>query len=313
MGIIRFAIDNPVKVIVGVILVTLFGLLAVFQIPIQLTPNVDEPRITVTTLWEGASPQEVEREIVDRQEDKLKSVTGLRKMVSQATENRAEVTLEFFVGVDKNIALRDVSDKLRQVSNYPPEVEEPVVVAADAAMASPIAWLVFRCHDPDVDVSTLRDFVDDKVRPELERVDGLASIEVYGGREREVQIRIDPGKLAARRLMFRDVAQALRGQNTNISAGTIAQGRRDYTYRTVGQYETTEQILDTVVAYQSGGPVFVRDVVKDPEPDGSRPGVEISHKKQYSFVRSTGDFVLALPARRETGANVIEVMDGLRG
>ena len=300
MGIIRFAINNPVKVTVGVILLTLFGVLSVFAIPIQLIPNVDEPRITVQTFWEGASPQEIEREIVERQEERLKGVGDLRKMTSTSTEGNATIVLEFFVGTDKDAALRDVSDKLRQVSGYPNEVDEPTVQAAEAALNSPIAWLIFYAA-PGEDPSTLKDFAEDKIKPILERAQGVASIDVYGGREREVQIRVDVALMAARGVTFRDLENALRQQNKNISAGTIASGKRDYTWRTLGQFETLEQVENTVIAHGAGGPVYVKDIAK----------VISTYKKQYSFVRSVGKPVLAMPVRRETGSNVIEVMRNL--
>ncbi|MCH8852931.1 MAG: efflux RND transporter permease subunit, partial [Planctomycetes bacterium] len=300
MGIIRFAINNPVKVAVGVILLTLFGVLSVFAIPIQLIPNVDQPQITVKTFWEGASPQEIEREIIERQEEKLKGVSDLKKMTSTSIEGNATIVLEFFVGTDKDASLRDVSDKLRQVSGYPNDVNEPTVQAADAALNSPIAWLIFTAA-PGEDPSTLKDFAEDKIKPILERAQGVASIDVYGGREREVQIRVDVALMAARGVTFRDLENALRQQNKNISAGTIASGKRDYTWRTLGQFETLEQVENTVIAYGAGGPVYVKDIAK----------VVSTYKKQYSFVRSVGKPVLAMPVRRQTGSNVIEVMRNL--
>ncbi len=301
MGIIRFAIMNPVKVTVGVILLTLFGLLSIFRIPVQLIPNVDEPQITVSTFWEGASPREIEHEIVERQEEKLKGVSDLKKMTSTSTEGQATVTLQFYVGTDKDVALRNVSDKLRQVSGYPEEVDEPTIEASDAALNSPIAWLIFFAA-PGEDPAVLRDFAEDEIKPILERAKGVASVAVYGGREREVQVRVDAALLAARGLTFRDVETALRGQNENSSAGTIASGKRDYTFRTLGQFETLEQVQDTVVANRPGGPVYIRDLAS----------VISTHKKPVSFVRSVGNPVLAMPVRRETGSNVIEVMANLR-
>ncbi|MCP4590581.1 MAG: efflux RND transporter permease subunit [bacterium] len=301
MPIIRYAIDNPVKVSVGVILLVLFGVLSILRIPIQLTPDVDQPKVTVQTYWAGASVQEIEREIVERQEEKLKGVPNLRKMASTSNEGWGQIDLEFFVGVDKNNALRDVSEKMRQVSGYPEEMEEPVIQASDAANESAIAWLIFRGR-PEEDVSTLRDYVEDRVKPMLERVPGVASLDVYGGREREVHIRVNPEKLAARGLTYQDLQGSLRGENVSVSAGTITQGKRDYTYRTVGKYEQVAQVENTVIGYDVGGPVFVRDVAK----------VVNTHKKQQSFVTSMGDYVIALPVRRETGANVIAVMDLLK-
>jgi HAE1 family hydrophobic/amphiphilic exporter-1 len=302
MWFIRFAIDNPIKVTVGVILLTLFGLISLFRIPIQLTPNVDEPVVTVTTHWEGASPREVEREIIDRQEEKLKAVSDLRKMTSEAVNDQGTVTLEFFVGADKDVALREVSDKLRQVTDYPIEVDEPVVEATDSAISNPIAWLVISPLEPDVDVAVLHDYIDDRIKPTLERVPGVASVNIYGGLEREVHVHVDADRLASRKLTFRDLERALRGQNSDISAGTLAEGKLDFTVRTIGQFERTEDVERTIVAYREGGPVYVRDVAE----------VEIGYKKRTSFVRSVGRDVLAMPIRRETGSNVMEVMARLR-
>jgi len=300
VGLIRFAVDNPVKVTVGVILLVLFGCLSLFEIPIQLTPDVDRPVITVTTWWAGASPQEIESEIVDRQEEKLKNVTNLEKMTSTSRENTASIVLEFPVDVDKDIAYRDVSDKLRQVTGYPEEVDEPVITATDDDMANTIAWLILSAQDGK-DIAHLKTFVEDQVKPQLERAEGISEVPVYGGRDREIQIEIDPHLLAARGITLRDVERGLRQQNKNISAGTIAQGKRDYTYRTVGEYRVVEDIEDTVIAYRDGGPILVRDVGR----------VIDGLKKQYAFVRSKGRFVIAMPAKRETGANVIKAMKNL--
>ena len=301
MGIIRFAIENPVKIAVMVILMVLFGLMSIATLPIQLTPDVDRPVITVTTAWLGASPQEIESEIIDRQEDKLKSVTNLSKMTSTSSEGQGVVRLEFPVGVNKDIAYRDVSDKLRQVTDYPDEVDEPVMSATDDEMSNVIAWMILSGGE-NQDIAPLKTFVEDQVKPILERAEGISEVDVYGGLDREIQIEIDPYKLAARGITFRQVEDAVRRQNDNISAGNIALGKRDYTYRTVGEFTTLKEIEDTVILYQQGGPVLVKDVAK----------VIDGFKKQAGFVRSKGRFVIAMPARRETGANVISAIENLK-
>ena len=304
MNLIRLCLHRPVGVSVGVLLLVLFGLLSLFAIPVQLTPNVDTPVITVQTRWSGANPQEVEQEIVNRQEEMLRSVKGLRKMTSESRDNRAVIRLEFYPDVNKDIALRDVTDKLRQVSGYPFDVDEPTVQAADAAAETPIAWLVLSAADPadEERVRELADFAEDYVKPYLDRVPGVASVDVYGGKQREMQVRVDAGALAARGLTLRDVSNALQRQNANISAGVYPQGKRDYSVRTVGQFTSEHEILDTVVAYTPGGPVYVRDVA----------AVRLDFKRPVSFVRAKGRFVLALPVRREVGSNVIAVMEGLK-
>ncbi len=302
MGVIRFAIENPVKVAVGVILLVLFGLLSLAEVRIQLKPDVDRPVITVKTRWPGASPQEVENEIIDRQEEQLKNVSNLRKMTSTASANEGIVKLEFPVSVDKDTAYRDVSDKLRQVTGYPEEVDEPVMSATDDDMERTIAWMILYAEAGE-DVAYLKTFIEDNVKPILERAEGIAEIAVYGGREREIQVEIDPYRLAARGISFRNVERALRGQNENISAGTISGGKHQTSYRTVGEFRAIEHIEEAVVAYQPGGPVHIRDVAT----------VIDGYKKPVSFVRSKGRKVIAMPARRETGANVIKAMENLKG
>ena len=162
MGLIRFAIENPVKVTVGVILLVLFGLLSIFHMRVQLIPDVDRPVIVVKTNWIGASPQEIEREIVQRQEEKLKNVSNLKKMTSTCRTNRSEIVLEFPVSVDKDTAFRDVSDKLRQVSGYPEEVDEPTVSATSDEMELTIAWMVLYSRE-GMDVSELKTYIENHV------------------------------------------------------------------------------------------------------------------------------------------------------
>jgi HAE1 family hydrophobic/amphiphilic exporter-1 len=313
MNIVKFCIENPVKVACAVLLVCLFGLLTVvpptimpspIRVPVQLTPDVDQPIVTVQTRWEGASPEEVEREIIEPQEEQLKSLSNLFKMTGIATEGDGTIELEFNVGTDENIAKQDVSDALRRVKYQIPlnEFDNPLVVTGRLRGRQAIAWMILRSKREDIDVTLMHDFVDREVRPVLERVEGVAAVGIFGGREREVQVIVDPARLARAGVTFRDLEEALVRQNTNISAGAAARGKRDIVVRTMGQYTSTEDVERTLIKTGPGGPIFVRDVAS----------VVDGFKKRYGFVRNKGDFVLALPAFRETGSNVIQVMEGLR-
>ncbi|MEM8738598.1 MAG: efflux RND transporter permease subunit [Planctomycetota bacterium] len=302
MDLIRFAISNPVKVTVGVILTTLFGVLALFTIPIQLTPNVDEPVITVETSWSGRSPEEVEREIIEEQEEFLKTLSGLRKMTASATTGQATIELEFFIGTDVREARVRVSDKLREVPDYPDDVDEPVIIDADATPAKAIAWVILDSPDPDFDLQSIFDFAEDRVKPVMERVPGVSRVNVLGGREREVHVQIDPAALAERGVTFNELREALQFENVNVSAGDLEDGIRDVRVRTLGQFDALEQIENTVVRYDESGPIRVKDL---------GDAVQTLEKRR-SFVRANGQSALAINAIRETGANVIEVMEGLR-
>lgn len=308
MDIVRTAINRPVSVAVGVLLVVMFGLIGLTAIPIQLTPTVDRPIVTVSTSWPGRSPQEMVDEITREQEKQLKNVSNLRSMRSTSREGEAEIVLEFYLGADINRALQEVSDALRQVPDYPDEVNEPTIKAADGASENAIAWIIVdlppekAALHPDFDITTLFDPLDKEVKPFLERIDGVAEVNVYGGREREVRVMLDPTALAQRQLNHLDVIEALRAENRNVSAGTIAEGKRDYRVRVVGQFVTAQDILDTIVAYRDGKPVYVRDV-------GT---AEIGHTKRRGFVRALGSPSIAINVIRQSGANVMDIMEELR-
>jgi HAE1 family hydrophobic/amphiphilic exporter-1 len=300
---IRFAIDNPVKVAVGVILLLLFGVLAVVSIPVQLTPNVDPTIITVSTDWTGKSPEEIEREIIEDQEDVLKNISGLVKMTATATQGQAEIELEFKVGKDINAAKLDVNNALREVSEYPEDADEPKVEEGEAGPGSPIAWLLLTSDMPGFDVQTLGDLAEDRIKPALERAEGVSEARIYGGREREVHIQFDPEKVAQRKITFTQLGEALRQENVNVSAGNLKEGRYDPRIRVMGQYDNLEAIRQTIVTYdEAGGPIRIRDIAE----------VDLAFSKRRSFVRSRGELAIAMPVYRKPGSNIMEVMGNLK-
>src|SRR5262245_54956674 len=136
-------VRSPVKVIVGVLLILLFGGISLSRMPIQLTPEVQVPTITVETAWPGASPQEVEREIVQEQEEQLKSVEGVVKMTSECMDSFGKIVMEFNVGENMQEALLKVNTRLQQVQDYPENAKEPVIATANSS-DRPIGWFILK-------------------------------------------------------------------------------------------------------------------------------------------------------------------------
>jgi len=305
--IVEGSIRQPVTVLVGVVLVLVGALVAVRQVPVQLTPDVDDTIVSVITVWPGASPEEVEQSIVERQEEKLQGVAGVRAMTSTASQGTARVRLEFVPGTDKDAAIREVSDRLRQVPDYPFGVDEPVVEASDPENKDYISWIVLsagtaRSRDgAPFDIRTLQDFAVDRVKPQIERVPGVAEVNVLGGRERVLQVRVDPSALAARGVTISTLAAALRAANQNAPAGSLAESKRDIVLRAVGQFESTEDVARVAIAQGASGPILVGDVAEVVE----------TWKEVDNFVRSQGIPVLAINVQKEVGSNVIEVMQGV--
>ena len=306
MRLIDAAIRRPVTVIVGVLLIALFGMLALFRIPVQLTPDVDRPVVYVSTIWPGASPVEVEQEIVQRQEEELKSVEGLEKMTSESFDSRSVIALEFGVGLDPDALLLKVSHKLDRVSGYPADAEQPTLTSGGGGASGAITWIMLfpaPGHEDRIDIEVYRDYAEDVVKTRMERVAGVAESNVYGGFERELQVIVDPQAMAARGISVSQMAAAIRSENANISAGSFDEGKRRYVVRTVGQYTAPEDIAAVVVRDGNDGQrVRVGDVAR----------VVLGFERMQATVRQRGRTAIAINATRETGANVLEVMEGIR-
>ncbi|MFG0333773.1 MAG: efflux RND transporter permease subunit, partial [Maioricimonas sp. JB049] len=147
MHLIDSFVRSPVKVSVGVLLVALFGFVALTRMPMQLTPEVQTPTITVETRWPGASPQEIEREIIIEQEEQLKSVESVTKMSSESSDSRGTITLEFIVGTNMDKAVVDVIGRLEQVQEYPEDADKPIISTSNAS-DRPIAWFILSAERP---------------------------------------------------------------------------------------------------------------------------------------------------------------------
>jgi len=301
MDIIRFSIRNPVTVIVGVILIALFGLIALQKIPIQLSPNVERPVITVSTVWPGSTPYEIERDVVEEQEKVLKGIPNLYEMESDSSNGRSEITLRFDIGTDIDNALLRVSNKLAEVPEYPENVDKPILNAS-GAQSSPVMWIVMKTRDGNPrDPYSYRTYLENEVRQYLERVDGVSDLFIGGGIESEMHVKVSPEKLAAYGLTIDAVVNALRNENANISAGNLEVGRRDYRVRTVAEYRSTGDIENVIVLSDGQRNVKVGDLAT----------VEFGFQKLETPMISNGHHGIAIGVRPEPNANVLELTDNV--
>ena len=299
MDIIRFAIERPVAVIAAVIMAVLFGLIAVSRIPIQLAPDVRKPIVVITTNWPGAAPSEVEREIINPQEEALRGLDGLNIMTSRARTGEAEVTLEFGVGTDMGQSLLLVSNRLDRVGTYPDEAGEPTLDTSGAD-DSPIAWVLLTAQEGNQKpMPTYGDFVEDVIQDRIERIEGVSAVNVFGGVTRELQVVVDPRRLARFDLTVPQVVRILRNENISLSAGDVEEGKRRYVVRAEGNLNTVAAIEEVVLRSDIGsGRVRVGDVAD----------VAFAYQEANSRLRFRGEAGLAFNIVREPGANVIETM-----
>lgn len=299
MKLIEFCIRYPISVLVGVILAMLFGVISLTRIPLQMTPTVDRPEISVETTYRGAAPQEVENEIIDRQEEKLNSVQELSEIVSTSFDGRGNITLRFDWGVNKDVARLEVSEKLDLVKDLPVDADRPVIRAISSDEETPIAWIAVQTSR---DINEVRLEAEDAIQPRLERVGGVGAVWLFGGQEREVHVTLDYAALTARGLTISQVRDAIIRENRNTKGGNLDEGKTRHVVRTVGQFTDLTQIEKVIVAVNDGHQVYVRDI-------GT---VHFGYKERDRTLRLFGKPTMGFGVLRRSGANTVEVMQDLK-
>ena len=299
----RFAIEKPLIVAVAVLIICLFGLLAIFRVPIQMIPDLDVRVVSVITQWPGATPQDVEKELIIEQEEYLRRIPGLERMISRASTGRAQIELEFPYGVDINEVLIRVNNALTQVPGYPENVDEPRLVTSTVSN-NPFLFFLTRPlpgNPQNVNMMELRDFLEDHVRVQIERVPGVSEVRIWGGAERQIKVYVDPARLAERQLTLTEVRNAIRARNRDVSGGDLDSGKRRYLLRTVGRFATTGDIENMVVAQRDGAFIRLRDLGH----------AELSTFEIASYSYANGIPNISIAVRRQIGANVVEVKENV--
>ncbi len=297
MDIIRFSILKPVTILAGIIMLLMFGIISLTRLPYQLSPTVIEPEIQVKTSWRGATPYEIEREIIEEQESILKGLPDLIEMESEARNGRGSVTLRFKVGTSVEQALLRVTNKINEVASYPAAVDNPVVNAS-GARASPVIWMILKTIDGNRrPIQTYKTFFENEVRQHIERVKGVSELFVGSGTEEQMHVIISTEKLAAYGLTINHVIEVIQSENTNVSAGTLGVGRRDFRIRTTGEFKSAADIAAVVLRSTGQQRVLLGDIAV----------IRQGYAKKNSVVLHNAIPGIAIGVRPETGTNILDM------
>ena len=299
MDIIRYSIEKPVTIISIIIMVLILGLISLKRLPFQLSPTVIEPEIKVTTSWRGASPYEIEREIIEEQENTLKGLPNLVEMESQSSNGMGTVTLRFKVGTNVEEALTRVTNKLNEVPSFPNDVDKPVVNASGAS-TSPVVWIILKTMESNPrDIETYRTFFENEVRQHLERIKGVSDLSMSAGTKQQMHVEIKPDRMAALGLTVYDLISALQSENINTSAGTLEVGSQKYRIRTKAEFNSVEDIRSVVLRSDGQKRVLIQDVAN----------VDFGYAKKNGVVLHNGEGGMAIGFRPEPGTNILEMTD----
>ena len=300
MKTVQAILDNPIAGYVVLLLAAIFGGIALNKLPIQLTPEVQETEIKITTAWRAATPEEVESEIIEPQEDALKALPGVTQMLSESQRGQGSLTLTFELGFSIERALIEVLNGLNRVPSYPVDADEPILSTVGES-SRPIAWFIIKpLPGNNNDIANYQYLVEEVVQTRFERIHGVSQSEIHGALEQEVRITVDPYKAASRGILLPEVARQINGQE-DTSGGTKDIRKRAYNLRFLGGYNA-EQLPEMVLEWRDQRPVKLRDIAD----------VEVRTIDRNSFVINNGELSIAVNASREAGINVIETMEQLK-
>jgi len=282
-----------------VLMVCLLGIVATLKMPVQMIPDLDAQVIEIETHWPGATPTDIEQEILLEQERHLRTLPNLAFMESIASSGEAEIILEFPPKTNLDQAMITVTNALNQVAGYPENVDQPSVRVSSFS-ANPFMYfsVVPKAGNPlNLDMDLASDFVDRQVRPVMERVPGVSQVSMRGRTERQIKILIEPDQLAQRGLSMADVKQAIQSRNRDISAGDIEEGKRRYLLRTQGRFNDLEELSNLIIRHENGVSTYLKDVAS----------IKLDHYETSGMAYVAGERAITLGVRREPGANVIQI------
>ncbi len=295
----RLCIRRPITTIMVTLMVFIAGIVAYSGLNLALMPNVDLPIVLVSATYVGAGPEEIENLVSKPLEDALGTVNNVDTITSMSNSNAAMIMVQFVDGTDIDMAAIDLRDVLdRTKGTLPSDVEEPVIFKIDMN-AIPIYMGVTA---DNLDLNALNTLLDEDILPRLERIEGVASIDLYGGVEKEVRITVDPSKLTGYNLTVSTLSQILAAENMNLPSGSLTQGEMKVPVRTIGQFDSVEEIKDLPIATPSGAIIHLSDVAN----------VEEVNKDQNYIAYLDGEQGIMIAVNKQSTANLVKTSEKLQ-
>jgi multidrug efflux pump subunit AcrB len=290
----EIGVRKPVTTLMFFLAVFVLGMVMVTKLSVDLLPEIEQPTVTVLTTWDGASTEDVEKKVTKVIERALGSVNNLDTLSSTTIEGLSTVTCEFTWGTDLDEASNDIRSNLERVRKaLPDEVENPMLLKYNTSQI-PIQFYGITCRE---NLEKLREIIDNEISDPLKRLPGVGSVTLFGGLERQINVKLDPARLTGFGLTLEQVAATLAQENVTLPAGNIKVGRMDYTIRVPGEYRTPAEVGDIVIRAQGGAFVHLRDVAK--VDDG------FAEEKRLSKVMDRRAIMMMIQKR--SGANTVDV------
>ncbi len=299
MKIADISIRQPVFITMIIVALLVIGALSYSRLGVDLMPDISLPIIAVTVANPGVGPEEMESQVTKPIEDVLSTINGLNKLTSTSAEGVAVIVAQFVLEKDPQIASTEVREKVASIRNtLPREIIEPIINKFDPT-AAPIVSFAILSQNGQISLPEVRTVVEDKIKPLVQQVDGVGSVDIIGGLEREIQVEASLGKMNAQGISIAQISQAIRGENLNMPAGRVTEKSQDFLVRTKAEFTSLEEMEGIVVASLAGHPVYLNDlaVVKD------------AFKTKRTISRINDQECISLIVQKQSGTNTVKVAD----
>ncbi|HUT04824.1 MAG TPA: efflux RND transporter permease subunit [bacterium] len=294
MKLSRLAVHRPIFVIMVTLIVIILGSISLVRLPIDLMPDITYPTLSISTTYENATPEEIEELVTRPVEEAMSAVPGVKELTSVSVQGSSNVRVLFEWGTDLDPAANDIRDRLDRVIHHLPEnAERPSLHKFDLA-SFPVLILG---ASSKLDPIQMRRIIDDQIQYRIERVPGVASVNVFGGLDREIHVDLYADKVKALGLSLNQILERIREGNVTVPAGEIDQGNLQISIRTRGEYTNLQELKDTVVATREGAPVQLKEIAS----------VEDSWEKVTRLVRVDGESGVRLGIYKQSGKNTVDV------
>mgnify|MGYP001820603985 CR=1 FL=1 len=300
---IEIATERRVTIVMLMVAIVLFGVVSLSRLKLNLLPDLSYPTLTIRTELTGAAPVEVENLLTKPIEEAVGVIRNVRLVRSVSRSGQSDVTLEFIWGTDMDIAGVDVREKL-DILTLPLEASRPLLLRFDPS-SEPIMRLgllykedaIGLADSTEARLKSLRRLAEDRIKTDLEAEEGTAAVKVSGGLEDEIEIRVDQQKLSQLGISIDQVAARIRAENVNLSGGRLEEGNQRFLVRTLNEFQSIDEMRDSIVAYVAERPVYLRDVAT----------VERGYKEREAITRVRGRESVELAVYKEGDANTVQI------
>lgn len=298
MSLSEFSIKRPIFTVMIMLVVIAVGLVSVSRLPIDLMPEITFPTLNISTTYENTGPEEIEQLITRPIEEAMSAVPGVEEVFSISSEGSSTVRVMFSWGTNLDAAADDVRERLdRVIPRLPEDVNRPTLRKFDPAQFPILMLGVVSNLDP---IQTRR-IIDEQISYRIERVPGVASVDIWGGLQREIQVNLYPDKIKALGLPLDLIINKIRQENIDLPAGLIERGNYEILVRIPGVYTNLDEIKETVIAMREGVPIKLKEIAS----------VEDTHQKITRIVRINGKPGTRIAINKQSGKNTVKVAEGV--